>query len=117
MMSQKKTIDSANSAYWKINRHIFLIDQESAIYNAIKKYFPNVDIFRCWNHVQDNCKTKLRGNKRKDEILGQIERMFYSKTRELYMESYANFSSDWDQVLQFLQKLTWTAFAEFHMQS
>jgi len=95
------------------DRFFFVIDQESAIYNAIKKFFPNVDIFRCWNHVQDNCKTKLRGNKRKDEILGQIETMFYSKSRALYMESYAKFSSDWDQVLQYLQKWTLHFFRRF----
>ena len=38
----------------------FSADGEKAIVLAIQKWFPNIPVFRCWNHVITDCKFKLK---------------------------------------------------------
>ena len=38
----------------------FATDEETTIVNAIQKVFSNIDCFRCWNHLLNNAKLKLK---------------------------------------------------------
>lgn len=36
-----------------------MTDQEAAIVSAIKTFHPEIDLFRCYNHVGDDIKRKI----------------------------------------------------------
>jgi hypothetical protein len=35
----------------KTEKILFVTDDETVIVNALKEHFPNVDAYRCWNHI------------------------------------------------------------------
>jgi hypothetical protein len=41
----------------------FVTDEETAIVNAIQRFLPNIDCYRCWNHLIQNAEFKLKSLK------------------------------------------------------
>ena len=82
-------------------RSLFVIDEEKAIYNALHKYFPNIPIFRCWNHVQKNFMKQLTGpQSMKEQLRKTIKKMFKSNSEEEFKDKLIQEEEQWPQVIQ-----------------
>jgi|LakMenEpi03Aug12_release.lakeMendotaPanAssembly.Ray.scaffolds.fasta_scaffold317007_2 hypothetical protein len=76
-------------------------DQEVAIVNAIKKFLPEIDLFRCLNHVNDDIKRKLgtiaglNAEERK-QCSEQCKALFSQKSKMDYLELMTDIQSEWN---------------------
>ena len=61
--SHRLYFDGLTQKFPQIQRaeNFFMVtDDEAAFISQILKYLPNIDLFRCWNHIKTNVKEKLR---------------------------------------------------------
>lgn len=81
----------------------FVTDDETAIVNALKEHFPNVDAYRCWNHVISDCRRKLAlinigKRKQQQKYIDDIYTLIRASSKEEYMELLLSMSVTWDKV-------------------
>ena len=77
----------------------FVTDEETAIVNAIKKFLPNIDCYRCWNHLVTNAKLKLDKLKitGKQDVAAYVKDLFSlfgKKTHQDYLLTLNDIYSD-----------------------
>ena len=69
----------------------FVTDDETAIVNALKEHFPNVDAYRCWNHVISDCRRKLAlinigKRKQQQKYIDDIYTLIRASSKEEYLK-------------------------------
>lgn len=86
----------------------FVTDDETAIVNALKEHFPNVDAYRCWNHVISDCRRKLAlinigKRKQQQKYIDDIYTLIRASSKEEYMELLLSMSVTWDKVSKLIK--------------
>ncbi len=84
------------------NNTYIVTDQEKAIVSAIQKFLPDIDLFRCYNHVVDDIKRKVStiavlSADEKKTVVNQCRGLFGRKTKEDYLELLAEFQVEWNR--------------------
>lgn len=87
-------------------KNTFIVtDQEAAIVSAIKKFLPDMDFFRCFNHVVDDIKRKIGTivgltAEEKKKYSDQCRELFSLRSKTDYYERLSEMQTEWNQ--QFL---------------
>ena len=114
MLHEAKTAEVHNS-FWdqvlkyvpelaKANRVYIVTDEEKAIVNAIRSRLPDLPLFRCWNHVWQNIKRKLKNDckitKREDlkKYKRDIRRLFLQKSETDFYKALSKCKNTWNKV-------------------
>ena len=90
----------------------FVTDDETAIVNALKEHFPNVDAYRCWNHVISDCRRKLAlinigKRKQQQKYIDDIYTLIRASSKEEYLKLLLRMSVTWDKVSNLI-KIEWS---------
>lgn len=77
-------------------------DDEAAIVSAIKKFLPEMDLFRCFNHVANDIKRKIGtivglNAEEKKLYMNQCRELFSQKSKTNYLELLAERQIGWNQ--------------------
>lgn len=84
-------------------KNTFIVtDQEAAIVSAIKKFLPDMDFFRCFNHVVDDIKRKIGTivgltAEEKKEYSDQCRELFSLRSKTDYYERLSEMQTEWNQ--------------------
>lgn len=81
-------------------KNIYLVtDEEKAFLKAIRDNLPDLDSYRCWNHLMDNAKFKLgklgiTGKEVVASYIKDLRSLFRSSSREDYLLQLTDIYSD-----------------------